>query len=419
MNVAKLQVDLPGRRVGALESAAPGRVRWAPDRAWQREGQHPRLGASFLRRPGMGRPVPGIPVWFENLLPEKGSELRRRLCAAHGLRENQSFQLLARLGDDLLGAVRVRSEDADAALAGESSESSSGEPEQLGLDLSKGRGPWMSALTGMQLKFSMSMVDHRMVLPAEGQGGAWILKLAGRDFPGLAEVEHATMRWAARAGFEVPEHRVLPLEELRGLPLEAGQHDPSAFAIRRFDRRDDGTRIHQEDLCQALDLEPGNKYGHFPQRVAFDGALAFVTDVCGEPSGREMARRMGFCIAAGNGDAHLKNWSLSWGERTRPVLTPCYDVVSTIAWRQQLGWGSSSGPTLALRIGRVARFAELGREALDRLDQLSRLSWASEEIVAGAKLALSTWSEIEPDAPERMRAAVREHRQAVPLLSAL
>jgi serine/threonine protein kinase HipA of HipAB toxin-antitoxin module len=74
--------------------------------------------------------------------------------------------------------------------------------------------------------------------------------------------------------------------------------------------------VHQEDLCQALDQDPENKHGGRDpsRRIAFDGALELVTDVCGEPSGRQMATRMGFCVAAGNGDAHLKNWSLAWGE---------------------------------------------------------------------------------------------------------
>lgn len=38
---------------------------------------------------------------------DDGSALRQRLCAAHGLREGNRFQLLAAIGGDLPGAVEV------------------------------------------------------------------------------------------------------------------------------------------------------------------------------------------------------------------------------------------------------------------------------------------------------------------------
>lgn len=417
-----LDVWLPGRRVGSVEAIGDGRSRWRPDLAWERGGQHPRLGVTFLRRPGLRGAVPMLPAWFENLLPERDGELRRRLCAVWGLRKGQSYELLARLGGDLLGAVSVRDGAAGPLGLVEPGRDEVEVPGVAGLFEHAGSpAPYLSALTGMQLKFSMSMIDHRLVLPATGRTGAWIVKLAGSSFPLLAEIEDTTMRWAQCSGFDVPEHFVVPLEELTGLPVEPQEHQANAFAIRRFDRRDDGTRVHQEDLCQALDQDPDNKFGvkDPSRRIGFDGALQLVTDVCGEPSGREMARRMGFCVAAGNGDAHLKNWSLSWGERERPVLTPCYDFVCTIAWRSQLGWGLPGGPALALRVGGVGRFAELDDEALGRLTRRTRIGWAKDEMLEGARLALAAWRELEPDAPDPMRVAVREHLTLVPMLSRL
>jgi HipA-like protein len=97
-----LSVVLPGRRVGDLVQDRDGLTRWLPDRSWEAGGQHPRLGVDFLRRPGPRQQGTGLLPWFENLLPEPGSELRRRICAVHGLRDGQSFALLAALGRDLV-----------------------------------------------------------------------------------------------------------------------------------------------------------------------------------------------------------------------------------------------------------------------------------------------------------------------------
>lgn len=361
--------------------------------------------------------MPGVPHWFENLLPEQGTELRRRLCAAHGLREGQSFALLEALGGDLVGAVRTvpaEVEGEPVVVDAKNPDASVDRASPAGAATRVPRG--LSALPGAQLKLSMSMLDHRLVVPAQGETGEWLVKFGGDKYGDLAAVEAATMSWARQAGFDVPAHHCVPVADLLDLPFE-GAMAPMAYAIRRFDRRDDGTRVHQEDLCQALDLPPGNKFGWWPV-VTFDGALRFVTDVCGEEQGREMARRMGFCIAAGNGDAHLKNWSLEWGDRTRPVLAPCYDLVSTISFAT-LGWTSGpEGPSLALRLGGAKRFDHIDLSALTKLRSHSQQTWAAEELRAGVERAAAAWKDVEKDAPSAMRVALETHRRRVPILHA-
>lgn len=419
-----LSVRLPGRHVGELVQSREGLTRWLPDRAWEAEGQHPRLGTDFLRNPGPRQRGTGLLPWFENLLPEPGSELRRRLCAAHGLRDGQSFALLGALGRDLTGAVEVVS---DAAPEGDAGEAHLGDAGEAHLGAAEDAVPTslkliqqLSSLAGMQLKFSMSMVKERLTLPARSAGSQWIVKLPGTEYAELPAIEHATMTWAQRAGFDVPPHFVVEVDRLIGIP--AGWIDEGAthaFAVKRFDREDDGSKLHQEDLCQALDLPPINKYGDLAPHVSLDGALRFVTDVCGEPSGREMARRIGFTIASGNGDAHLKNWSLLWGNKTRPTLTPCYDLVATISWARRLGWENPErpgGPLLALRIGGEHCFALLDDRMLAAHVKKSGQSWAREELMAGIIRARDAWRHVEPNAPQVMRAALDTHWQRVPVL---
>jgi serine/threonine-protein kinase HipA len=414
-----LRVTLPGRDVGALVQDRGGLVVWTPDHAWEAGGQHPRLGVEFLRDPGrLQRAGTGLPGWFENLLPEQDSPLRARLAALHGLRDGQSFQLLGNVGGDLAGAVEITphgsggsavpthrlDDEANVDLKVQSEE-------RAELTAVVGR---LSPLAGMQMKFSMSMIHDRLVLPARGHRGQWIVKFPG-EYPDLAEVEDATMTWAREAGFDVPPHLTLAGDHLDGLPAAWTRDVLTVYAIERFDRRADGSRIHQEDLCQALSLFPSNKYGDRPPRVTFNGALRFVTDVCDEANGREMARRMGFAIASGNGDAHLKNWSLLWGEATRPSLAPCYDLVSTISW-DNLGWTRPDGPSLALKIGGVTRFAQLGTSALSVCEIRSGQPWVTEEVLAGVQRALEAWPRVRDRTPRRMREALRTHWEQVPLL---
>jgi serine/threonine-protein kinase HipA len=395
----RLVVSLPGRVVGELAQERSGLVRWIPEPEWDRD-QEPRLGLDFLRTRGQRTHASELPAWFENLLPERGSELRSRLCAAHGLRDGQSFALMRALGGDLIGAVELRDErTASHALEDaidDADDSDKDGPHRSTADR-------LSALTGMQLKFSMSMINERLSLPARSGRTQWIVKIASHDHDELAEV---------------PRHFPVQVSDLDGLPEGWVDSRARAFAVQRFDRREDGSRVHQEDLCQALALRPRDKYGDGQERVAFEGVVRLVTDVCGEKEGRELARRMGFVIASGNTDAHLKNWSLLWGERTQPILTPCYDLVTTITWATTLGWRRKDGPTLALPLGGEHLFRRLGAHALDACASRSS-HWVTEEIRAGIERARSAWPEAQMLAPKQMRTALEEHWREVPLLAQL
>lgn len=406
--IRRLEAKLPGHHVGSLEQSDDGRARWLPRESWEHIGQRPRLGITFLREPGPRLSKHGLLPWFENLLPERGGELRRRLCALHALKEGNSFGLLEALGRDLPGAVEL--------IGGESELEPPSRPDTLGEDAQSPIAlDHFSSLAGMQLKFTMSMLNQRLSLPAKQGDEQWIVKLPSDKFPDLPRVEATTMSWARASGFEVPDHRVVALEQLSGVPFEWLDNVSEAFAVRRFDRRSDGSKIHQEDLCQVLDLPPSNKYGDTNPRISFDALVRLVVDVAGEMQGREFARRLGFMVASGNDDAHLKNWSLLWGERTSPSLTPCYDLVATGSW-EKFGWSDRNVPNLALALGKVRRFDRLDRAALSAFAATSHQNWAGEELEAGLLAARAAWKHMREEAPSNMQSAVETHWERVPLL---
>jgi|JI9StandDraft_1071089.scaffolds.fasta_scaffold26923_1 serine/threonine-protein kinase HipA len=408
------EVWLPGQRVGWLERASTGLTRFTPDGTWQAEGQHPRLGLDFLRTPGPHATGSGhLPPWFENLLPEEDSALRHRLARLHGLRETDSLGLLSVLGSDLPGAVDVR------PVTTHSTPNSM--PETLRPTQTEDSPPirLRFSLAGMQLKLSMGAQGSRFVLPGRsGTGDHYIVKLPGQEYPDLPEVEATTMLWAKLTGHEVPENLVIDTERIVGLPSDWPLYSPRAYAIRRFDRRPDGTRLHHEDFCQALGEWPRGKYGGGQSHWTFDKLLLLVAEAAGESEARRFAERLGFVIACGNNDAHLKNWSFVWGAADRPILSPCYDLVATVAWAS-FGWRRRAGyrgPELALALGKVRPFAQLDRDALLRHQERSEQPWAREAIMAGIERARAAWSSVQADAPPSMREALHQHWRFVPVL---
>jgi serine/threonine-protein kinase HipA len=172
----------------------------------------------------------------------------------------------------------------------------------------------------MQLKLSMTAQGTRLALTATRHDRRWIVKLPSHVYADLPAVEVKTMDWARASGHEVPPHMVVSTAELDGLPEGWCEGFPTAYAIEQFDRREDGTLIHHEDFCQALNVLPLHKYGDSgDRRFGHDGILRLVADAAGEHEARPLARRVGFVIASGNDDAHLKAWQPA-GLHQRPAL---------------------------------------------------------------------------------------------------
>ena len=402
----ELEVLVSNQRVGVLRGGPGSTVRFIPDRTWVGEGQRPRLGWAFLGDPAPRDGGTRLPAWFENLLPELDSPLRRRICQHHGLHEHDGPALLEVLGRDLPGAVEIRGAvEPDEELETVASD-----------DTFAGRLRF--SVAGMQPKLSMiRRDDDRWVLPANDEVGNWYVKLAGPRYADLPVVEAATMGWARAAGLDVPAVRLVPVEQLIEVDRGFLAGTTVAFAIQRFDRVA-GERIHQEDLAQALEIQPYDKYGGVGRlAVSYDSLARLVADACGSEVCGEFVERLAFMVACGNDDAHLKNWSLQWpaGE-ARPRLSPCYDLVATVAW-SEFGWDGEVEPELALPFARSKRLADLDITRVQTFARRARITDGEERFLAALERAQRAWGEQE--LPERMRTALREHWSRVPVLRSL
>src|SRR3546814_10858255 len=80
------------------------------------------------------------------------------------------------------------------------------------------------------------------------------------------------------------------------------------------------------------------------------------SDVC---SSDLFIRRATFNVLIGNGDMHLKNWSLIYRDRQRAELSPAYDFVSTIAYIRD--------DKSALNFSRSKTFSDYNVDELEQL----------------------------------------------------
>ncbi len=253
-----------------------------------------------------------LPPWFANLLPE--GALRTFISQSLRVDEQREAELLKHLGRDLPGAVCI-TEDATTF---ELLEEFSGTRD---VDL-------RFSLAGVQLKFSAQWSDaHHLTIPAKGIGGDWIVKMPSPVYLNVPENEAAMMDLARRIGITVADFKLLPMASLLNVPQEINRAEGHFLAVRRFDRAGH-SKIHMEDFCQILDLYPDDKYTSANYTTL--GKIIYLLG--GDEDFIEYLKRLVFSVVIGNGDMHLKNWSMLYQDPVRPRLSPAYDFLTTIPY---------------------------------------------------------------------------------------
>ncbi|BBH66976.1 kinase [Actinoplanes sp. OR16] len=379
----RLAVRLHDLVIGEIELDG-NTARFALDDSYLRMPGRPVLGQTFEDDPERVRSThQRLIPWFSNLLPEKGGPLRDIVARQLGIHPEREFFLLAGLGHDLPGAVTVSPVGAWAEIPHmRESPPASEFPDEIRLKFS---------LAGIQLKLSLLKTHRGLTLPAGGEGGDWIVKLPFHDFRKVPENEYSMMLWLKESGVDVPAIDLLPAASVQGVP--PGLVDPGAkvFAIERFDRRD-GERQHIEDFAQILDLYPERKY----QNANYESIGRILLALSGVEAVREFVRRLVAIVLMGNGDAHLKNWSLRYERSGSIALSPAYDFVSTIVYQP------FRADNLALNLDRSKDFASVTPATFRRFGE--RIGYpAPEELeTLAAEFAAkmrAVWSGLERELP--------------------
>ena len=290
--------------------------------------------------------------WVRSLLPE-GRTLAWAV-QAYGIPEDDRFGLLAVLGADVAGAVRVvpqpgmASEGTYERLSRERLVETVRRAPEHGLALDPER-PVRLSLAGLQDKVALHRIGEDFYLPIDGAPSSLIVKPEPRrhevfDPTGLATNELFCLTLAQECGLAASNASRLVFD------------DTPAIVVERFDRQlVDGRleRVHQEDLLAALGLDPWLKYEapHYQRTVPAGGyADARAVTATPGPTLRQLAavlaEHMGvanvvpfleavtFNVAIGNADSHARNYSVLLPPSGDVMLTPLYDLICTRLYPQ-------------------------------------------------------------------------------------
>jgi len=284
--------------------------------------------------------IAGLLPLFEMNLPEGALRERLRLQFAKTIPEFDDLDLLQIVGASQIGRLRyslqasidenVPMQDLSEILTYEGGA-------DLFADLLE-RFATYSGISGMQPKVLIREIPVPQKITR--QGATHIVKsFDPRQYPELAANEFICTQGADAAGISTPR---VQLSENRQI-----------LVVDRFDLLADGSYVGIEDFC-VLD----GKRSHGRYDGSYEGiAKRMAQYVSPAALGRakdQFALMVAYNCAVGNGDAHLKNFSVIYRHPEDEVtLAPAYDIVSTLPYTPK--------DTLALELSNSKEFPDRTR----------------------------------------------------------
>ena len=169
-----------------------------------------------------------------------------------------------------------------------------------------------SGVSGVQPKVLWNDFGKKTALPA----GRYILKSAGREYPGLAVNEYFCLKAAQACGLTTPGFHL----------ADSGK----MLVVERFDIDKDDHQLAFEEVCALQHLSSHGKYDGSYEAVA-ETIQNTPCDPLGETR-RDLFKSVLLSMALKNGDAHLKNFGVLYDNTERKWLAPAYDLVSTVVY---------------------------------------------------------------------------------------
>jgi serine/threonine-protein kinase HipA len=387
----ELDVFLFTDRVGSL-AQVEGRLNfcYAPD--WLSQPDAVALSASL---PLQTEPFDDRQTrpFFAGLLPE--GQMRRLIAKRFQVSGRNDFALLDYIGGECAGAVTLlQPGQGMPAFPQDDDIQWLNEGEVIAILDELPRRPMLAGMDGLRLslagaqdKLPVVFDGERIGLPRNGAPSSHILK------PPIHTVEDSV----ANEAFCLALAEAMQLNPAKSKIYIVQGHP--FLLVERYDRNTDaqghGQRLHQEDFCQAMGVAPEMKYQNEggPDLAQCFDLLRRVT----RPNAPQVLRLLDYVIfnaLIGNHDAHAKNFSLLYLEKT-PVLAPLYDALSTAVY-------PTLTPKMAMKIGSKYKFSEVEKRHWDQFAESAGLARAQtrKRVLALAKSLPPTARKLQSD-PER------------------
>lgn len=305
--------------------------------------------------------------FFSGLLPE--GFMRRRVSELAHTSEDDYAEILADLGSECIGAVRVEDNEHKAREA---------EYRRLTREeiaLLAGEGVIEASELVMKAHLSLTGASGKVGLYFDKDDGNWylpigeapsthIVKQSHVRLSGIVTNEQLCLLTAGKLGIDVPGSFIVDL---------GSWHDSDILlATERFDRMSmDGChlisglrkpyRLHQEDFCQAMGIPASQKY-EAPGDHYLRDAFRLVLDHSARPLEDQLKLWdiIVFDYLIGNTDNHLKNISLLYSNDLSSLrLAPAYDMLSTTIY-------DMSTENMAFSIGGDLAVSDIERDSFRR-----------------------------------------------------
>lgn len=409
MTVAR--VNLWGRTIGAVSWDAESEFAYFEyDKEFIKSGIQIAplampLSEEIYSFPTLGKETfKGLPGLLSDSLPDKfGNALIDEWLARHG-RTIQSFNPVDRLcyvGNRGMGALefhpamklgekKSRKLDVGALVelaseilthrSGLNASFSSEEREETMLDIVRVGTSAGGARAKAVIAWNPKANEVRSGQINAGEGFSnWLLKFDGvegnkdkelEDPKGYGLIEYAYYKMALDAGIEMSSCEILE------------ENNRSHFMTKRFDRTDDGKKIHMLSLC-AMKHYDFNLAGAYSYEQAFQVIRELNLPMA---SIEQQYRRMTFNIIGRNQDDHVKNIAFLMDQSGGWSLSPAYDL--TYSYNPKGAWTNQHQMTLN---GKRDSFDI--DDFLACADIISMSKRAALDVIEEVQKAISKWPE--------------------------
>lgn len=180
------------------------------------------------------------------------------------------------------------------------------------------------SISGVQEKFSVLLKKNKLRLINEGERGTYILKpipSIGKKSDQMPSNEHLTMQIARQIyGIETAENALIFFK-----------NGSSAYITKRFDVKDDGTKLAQDDFASLAGRTPQTHGEHYKYLGNYLEIFQLMQKYLPayKLEAPKVLKILVFNYLFSNGDAHFKNFSLLETPMGDYRLSPAYDLLNS------------------------------------------------------------------------------------------